>query len=115
MKYDLPFACPCLSPRFCLASTFCSCYVSSLIYARLFKQKNFSFFGFFLIPFSAYGIRRYVVDELGYKEEYEESAIKSICWINSLTQDLHEMKLRRIGIFKYMSEPPPDDTSDYEF
>lgn len=115
MKHDLPYECPCLSPRFCLASTFCPCYVSSLLYARLFRRKNFSFFGFFFCCFSTYGVRRYVVEELDYDEDYEESALKSICCVNSLTQDLHEMKLRRIGIYKYMSEPPPDQSSDYEF
>lgn len=115
MSYDIPYLFPFLSPRFCIFTSICPCYVSSIVYARLFKDKNFSFFALFLMPFSAYGIRRFVVEELNYKENYETSAIKSICCINSLVQDLHEMKLRRIGIYKYMSEPFIEDSSEIDF
>ncbi|EOB13571.1 hypothetical protein NBO_66g0030 [Nosema bombycis CQ1] len=114
-SYDLPYACPFLSPRFFLAALFCPCYLSGVLYGRIFKRKSFSLFGFIFLPFSVYGIRRYVVDELGYEEDYEKSVLKSLCFLNSLTQDLHEMKLKRIGVYKYLSEPPPDDSSDYDF
>ncbi|CAD25465.1 hypothetical protein [Encephalitozoon cuniculi GB-M1] len=115
MEYDLPFLCPIFSPRYCLASTLCPCYLSSIVYARIFKNKRFSAFGFFLVPFSVYGIRRYVQDKLQYKESFETSAIKSLCCCNSLTQDLHEMKIRRIGVYKFLEEPVPCDDSDQTF
>lgn len=105
MRYELPFCCPMLSPKYFCVSTICPCYVSSVLYARIFKRKSFSLFGFFLIPFSAYGIRRYVIDKMHYNEEYEISAIKSTCFCFSLTQDLHEMNVRRIGVYKYLEEP----------
>jgi hypothetical protein len=114
MGYDLPYACPFLSPRFCFFTTICSCYVSSIVYARLFKNKHFSVFALFLVPFSVYGIRRYVVDELNIDEKYETSALKSVCCINSLVQDLNEMKIRRIGIYKFQSESFIEESSDFE-
>lgn len=114
MRYDLPYLCPILSPRFCFFTTICSCYVSSIVYARLFKNKHFSVFALFLVPFSAYGIRRYVVEELDIDEKYETSAIKSVCCINSLVQDLHEMKNKRIGIYKFQTGPFIEESSDFE-
>lgn len=115
MEYDLPFMCPILSPRYCLASTLCPCYLSSIVYARIFKNRRFSVFGFFLVPFSVYGIRRYVQDKLQYGESSEASAIRSVCCCNSLAQDLHEMKIRRIGVYKFLEEPLLCDDSDQVF
>ncbi|KAM0688731.1 hypothetical protein COBT_000015 [Conglomerata obtusa] len=112
MKYTIPFLCPILSPRICIASYICPCYISSIIYARLFKNKQFSCFGLFMIPFSAYGIRRFVVQQLNYEEDAEVSAYKSCCFCNSMTQDINEMKVRRIGVYKYEFEPDLDDSSD---
>lgn len=115
MDYDLPFLCPILSPKYCLASTLCPCYLSSILYARIFKNRKFSVFGFVFVPFSAYGIRRYVQDKLQYEESSEMSAVKSVCCCNSLTQDLHEMKIRRIGVYKFLEEPMPCEDSDQVF
>ncbi|KAF5140072.1 hypothetical protein AAJ76_600075478 [Vairimorpha ceranae] len=114
MSYSLPYFCPFLSPRYFLFTSLCSCYVSSILYARIFKNKQFSVFALFLVPFSVYGIRRYVVEELEIDEGYETSALKSVCCINSLVQDLHEMHEKRIGVYKFKSEPIIDDSSEYE-
>jgi hypothetical protein len=109
MEYDLPFLCAVFSPRFFASSLLCPCYVTSIIYARLFKGKRFSLFGCLFVPFGVYGIRRYVQTRLRYAEDPEVSAIKSLCCCCALTQDLHEMKVRRIGVYKYLAEPLPDD------
>lgn len=110
MEYELPFLCPVLSPRLCAASTLCPCYLSSIVYARIFKNSRFSLFGFFLVPFSAYGIRRYVQERLQYGESSEESAVRSLCCCSSLAQDVHEMKVRRIGVYRFLEEPMPEDS-----
>jgi hypothetical protein len=109
MEYDLPFCCAVFSPRIFLASLLCPCYVTSIVYARIFKGRRFSLFGFLLVPFGVYGIRRYVQTQLVYMEDPEVSAAKSLCCCCALTQDLHEMRTRRIGVYKYLAEPLPTD------
>ncbi|KAK6089768.1 hypothetical protein P3W45_001270 [Vairimorpha bombi] len=52
--------------------------------------------------------------ELNIDEKYETSALKSVCCINSLVQDLNEMKIRRIGIYKFQSESFIEESSDFE-
>lgn len=82
------------------------------MYAKLFTDRRFSFFGFFLIPFSTYYIRRFVVSRMGYNETNECSAVKScMCCCNSLTQDVNEMRVRGVGVFKYEEEPDNCDSS----
>ncbi|RVD92229.1 hypothetical protein TUBRATIS_12740 [Tubulinosema ratisbonensis] len=104
MKYEIPYFCPIQSLHFCLSVFLCPCIVSSIIYSKLFTTKPFSLFAFIFIPFAAYGIRRYVVEKLNYNESYEISAMKACCFCNSLTQDLNEMKTRKIGVFRFNSE-----------
>ncbi|KAF7683194.1 hypothetical protein TCON_1593 [Astathelohania contejeani] len=112
MKYDLPYFCPCFSLRLWLGTIFCPCFLSSSVYGRIFKNKRFSIFGFIFIPFSAYGIRRFVQSRLMYDENYEISAAKSVCYCHSLTQDIHEMQIRRIGIYKFVEEPDLEESTD---
>ncbi|KCZ78770.1 hypothetical protein H311_00193 [Anncaliia algerae PRA109] len=104
MNYEIPFCIPMMSGRFCVSSFLCPCVVSSIIYSKLFTNRNHSLFAMIFIPFAAYGIRRYVIEKLKYNESHEISAIKSCCFCNSLTQDLNEMKTRKIGIFRFSSE-----------
>lgn len=105
MEYDIPFFAPCLAPHYCLASFFCPCLVSSLVYSRLFSDTYFSLFAFVAVPFGAYGIRRYVITTMGYPEHHEVSVLRSLCFCVSMTQDVNEMKARQIGVFLYSDEP----------
>ncbi|KAM0678488.1 hypothetical protein BDAP_000987 [Binucleata daphniae] len=111
MRYAVPYLCTFLTPRICIASYICPCYLSSIIYGRLFNHGSFSWFGLFFVPFSAYGIRRFVVQQCDYDEDPEVSASKSCCFCNSLAQDINEMKERKIGVFRYDTEPDLDDSS----
>ncbi|KAG0418441.1 hypothetical protein EQH57_0740 [Dictyocoela roeselum] len=105
MSYELPYACPFLSPRFCMSTFLFPCVISSLIYKKLFNKNQFSFLGLLLCPFVAYGTRRYVINRTRIKEGYKQSMLKSICFCNSFVQDLHEMSVRKIGLFRYHEEP----------
>ncbi|ELA46177.1 hypothetical protein VCUG_02346 [Vavraia culicis subsp. floridensis] len=110
MDYELPYFCPILSPRYFLACLFCPCVISTILYSRIFRGVHFTIFGCLCIPFAAYGVRRYVITTLMYQEDPEISILKSLCCLNSFVQDLHEMEINRIGIFKYYKdEPEPDE------
>lgn len=112
MDYDIPLLCPILSPRLCFFSYLCPCYVASVIYARLFTDRKFSVFGLILLPFSAYYIRRFVVERMQYEETTECSAVKScVCCCSSLTQSVNEMRVRGIGVYKYDAEPDLEESS----
>ncbi|EJW03848.1 hypothetical protein EDEG_01847 [Edhazardia aedis USNM 41457] len=124
-KYAIPYCCPILSPRLCLASYLCPCYISSKIFNKLFESKQLisndserigkgrgnSWFGFLCIPFAAYGIRRFVIEKIDANESAEVSALKSCCYCNSLTQDVNEMDVRKIGAYKFDNEPDLDSDS----
>lgn len=110
MEYDIPFFAPCLAPHYCLASFLCPCFVSSLVYSRLFTDTYFSLFAFVAVPFGAYGIRRYVITKMGYPEHHEVSVLKSLCFCISMTQDVNEMKTRQIGVFLYDDEPQLEES-----
>lgn len=76
----------------------------------MFTNTDFSLFAFILVPFAAYSIRRYVVTTLDYSETEEESYLKThFCPCNSLAQDIHEMKIRRIGAYREDGLPIIDE------
>ncbi|EPR79080.1 hypothetical protein SLOPH_1733 [Spraguea lophii 42_110] len=108
MYYDLPFFCPFIYPRLCFFSYFTPCVVSSIIYNKIFNKGRFSWIGFILCPFSAYGLRRFVINSLDIDEAYEESVVRSCCFCNSFVQDINEMKVNKIGLYKYEDEPDYD-------
>ncbi|TBU02277.1 hypothetical protein CWI37_0517p0030 [Hamiltosporidium tvaerminnensis] len=112
MDYDIPYLCPILVPKLCFTTFLCPCLVSSIVYARIFKNTNFSLFALICIPFSAYGIRRFVQNKLKYQEDHEVSILKSCFCCSSLVQDIHEMEIRRIGIYKYYDEPLVDESTE---
>lgn len=105
MNYELPYFCPILSPRYCLSSFLCPCLVSSILYSKIFNNNKSNILGFLLCPLVAYGSRRFVINKLNIKESYKKSAFKSFCFCFSFVQDIHEMRVRKIGLFKYYEEP----------
>lgn len=109
MRYELPYFCPILSPRYFISCLFCPCFISTILYSRIFRNQSFTMFGFFCIPFAAYSIRRYVQTTMNYEENPETSFLKSLCCCFSLTQDLHEMDVNKIGIYQYYDEEPDLD------
>ncbi|KAG0437780.1 hypothetical protein DMUE_3487 [Dictyocoela muelleri] len=108
MDYELPYICPILSPRFFISTFLFPCLISSIIYKKLFNKNKFSYVGLFFCPFVAYGTRRFVINRAKIKEGVGISLLKSICFCNSFVQDLHEMNVRNIGLFRYHDEPDYD-------
>lgn len=105
MGYKLSYLCPCVSRGYCLGSYLCPCIISAIAYEKLFSEGDFSclsfLFAFIFFPFAAYNIRRYVLTTLSYEERIEESFIKAFfCSGNSLIQDVYEMEIKKIGIYR---------------
>lgn len=109
MRYEIPYFCPILSPRYFISCLICPCLISSLLYSKIFRSESFTIFPLICIPFATYNVRRYVLTTLKYDENPETSFCKSLCCCFSLTQDLHEMEINRIGVFKYYEEEPDLD------